>query len=71
MRAHGGHGAPLDPLPPSLGPPPPPPPSALIHLRIRALGTFFCLGQFFPPAPLVHLKQGSLVTPLNPFFPLL
>ena len=53
---------PLDPLPP--------PPSALIHLRIRVLGTFFRLGQFFPPAPL-HLEQGYLVTPLYPFFPLL
>ena len=33
---------PLDPLPPS-----PSPPSALIYLRIRVLGTFFRLGQFF------------------------
>ena len=50
-----GGGPPLDPLPPSLVPPPPPPPSALIHLRIRVLGTFFRLGQFFPPAPLTRL----------------
>ena len=44
----GGGGSPLDPLLPPLDPLPP---SALIHLRIRVLGTFFRLGHFFPPAP--------------------
>ena len=43
----GGGTFPLDLLPPSLGPPSPPPPSALIHLRIRVLETFFRLGQLF------------------------
>ena len=55
----GGGGLPLGP----------PPPSALIHLRIRVLGTLFRFGQFFPPAPSVHLYQGSLVTPLESFLP--
>ena len=67
----GGGGLLLGP-PPSLPKTPfPPPPSALIHLRIRLLGTFFFLGLFFPPAPSAHLQQGTLVTPLHPFFPLL
>ena len=52
-----GGGAPVLPGPPPSLPwtPSPPPPSALIHLRITVLGTFFRLGQFFPPAPSAHL----------------
>ena len=59
---HSGGGGGLPPGPPaplpwtpSPGPPPPLLPSALIHLRIRVLGTLFRLGQFFPPAPSAHL----------------
>ena len=55
---HSGRGGgPLPPRPPSSLPwtPSPPPPSALIHLRIRVLGRFFRLGQFFPPVPSAHL----------------
>ena len=41
-----GGWTPLDPLPPS--------PLALNHVGIRVLGTFFHLGQFFPPVPSAH-----------------
>ena len=50
FNVHSGRGGGAPPWTPS-----PPPPSALIHLRIRVLGTFFRLGQFFPPAPPAHL----------------
>ena len=51
----GGGGLPLGPPPSLPWTPSSPPPSTLIHLRIRVLGTFFRLGQFFPPAPSAHL----------------
>ena len=60
-RAEGGT---LPPGPPPSLPwtPSPPPPSALIHLRIRVLGMFFRLGQFFPPAPIAGFFGHSTVS---------
>ena len=46
----------------------PPSPLARTHVRIRVLGTFFRLGQFFYPAPSAHLEEG-LVIPLISFLP--